>query len=103
MPIWFDLILLLSFAWTGLLLGLLSLRDIDNILIPYLSSKWIKTILISLLFLGSFGVYIGRYLRWNSWDFISKPLHLFLDVSDRFIHPFSHPRTWGMTILLGVF
>jgi uncharacterized membrane protein len=55
------------------------------------------------LFIGSFGIYVGRFLRWNSWDILTEPLHLIYDIGDRFINPFDHPRTWGMTIFMGIF
>jgi uncharacterized membrane protein len=58
---------------------------------------------VILLFLGSFGVYLGRYLRWNSWDIITEPFRLFYDIADRIINPFEHPRTWGMTLFMGLF
>ncbi|HZL11251.1 MAG TPA: DUF1361 domain-containing protein [Prolixibacteraceae bacterium] len=103
MPIWFDLILILSFAWTGLLFGFLSLWDIERIMAHKIKQPWNVFISIGLLFLGSFGVYMGRYLRWNSWDVIQEPFRLFYDIGDRLINPFEHPRTWGMTLFLGVF
>jgi len=98
-PVWFDLILILSFAWTGLLYGLLSLRDIEKIVSQKLNKHIAKGLIISLLFLASFGVYLGRYLRWNSWDLLSNPTPLFLDIIDRFVDPLSHPQTWGVNIL----
>ena len=103
MPIWFDLVLILSFAWTGMLFGFLSLWDIERILSGKLKNIWINVISVSLLFLGSFGIYIGRFLRWNSWDIIAEPFRLMYDIGDRIINPFDHPRTWGMTIFMGVF
>lgn len=102
MPIWFDLVLILSFAWTGLLFGFLSLLDIENILGKSIKSRYITLISIGLMFLGSFGIYLGRFLRWNSWDIISEPFKLIYDIGDRIINPFSHPRTWGVTILMGI-
>ena len=62
-----------------------------------------RIISVLLLFLGSFGIYLGRYLRWNSWDIITEPFKLMYDVGDRLINPFEHPQTWGMTILMGLF
>ncbi|MEQ1745066.1 MAG: DUF1361 domain-containing protein [Saprospiraceae bacterium] len=103
MPIWFDLLLILSFAWTGLLYGFLSLWDIEKIAGRFLGKTWITVASVGLLFLAGFGVYIGRYLRWNSWDIISDPHDLMYDVGDRIINPTAHPTTWGMTILMGVF
>ena len=91
MPVWFDLVLILLYAWTGLMFGFLSLWDIENVLRK------------GVMFAGSFGIYIGRYLRWNSWDILTSPFQLLYDIGDRFVNPFAHPRTWGMTLLMGVF
>lgn len=103
MPKWFDLILILSFAWTGLIFGYLSLWDIEKILSKSLNQVWISLISVSLMFIGSFGIYLGRYLRWNSWDILSEPFHLIYDITDRLVNPFDHPRTWGVTIFMGIF
>lgn len=101
MPKWFDLIMILSFAWAGLLFGFMSLFQIESILLEKLSTAKTRIIIVLLLFISSFGVYIGRFLRWNSWDIISNPMALFADITDRFIYPFSHGRTWGITLLMG--
>jgi uncharacterized membrane protein len=101
-PIWFDLVVILSFAWTGLLYGFISLLDIEEILSYYFNKRYLSMMTISLLFLGAFGIYLGRYLRWNSWDIIQNPHGLYADISDRFINPINHLRTWGMTILMGI-
>lgn len=103
MPVWFDLILILSFAWTGLLVGFISLWDIETIISNYIHKKIIPLLSGILLILASFGIYIGRYLRWNSWDIIHKPFELFYDINDRLINPFDHSRTWGMTLFTGLF
>ena len=103
MPVWFDLVLILSFAWTGILFGFLSLWDIESIFSKFLKRKYIYAISVILLFLSSFGVYLGRYLRWNSWDIIQNPFQLAYDIGDRLFNPFIHTRTWGMTIFMGLF
>jgi uncharacterized membrane protein len=103
MPIWFDLVLILSFAWVGLLFGFMSLWDIEKILSQWVGKRLLPLITLCLLFLGSFGIYVGRYLRWNSWDIIREPFELFYDIRDRFLHPHHHPSTWGMTIFMFIF
>lgn len=107
MPVWFDLILILSFAWVGLLFGFLSLWDIEKLIKTKtkdkFSSFWITSTTVLFLFLSAFGIYLGRYLRWNTWDIIHQPFAIFNDISLRFTNPTEHPRTWGMTILMGVF
>jgi len=47
--------------------------------------------------------YVGRYLRWNSWDIIRQPYALVYDIGDRIVNPFHHPGTWGMTIFMFIF
>jgi uncharacterized membrane protein len=103
MPIWFDLVLILSFAWVGLMFGFMSLWDIEKILSQNINKKFMPVITLFFLFLGSFGIYVGRYLRWNSWDIIREPFELFYNISDRFLSPFHHPRTWGMTLFMFIF
>ncbi len=103
MPLWYDLVLILSFAFTGLLFGMLSLMRIEQYLQKYFSQRTVIMAIGFMLFLSGFGVYLGRYLRFNSWDLITAPYQLLSEVGDRFVSPAHHPRTWGMTFVLGVF
>lgn len=102
-PIWFDLLMILSFAWTGLLFGFLSLRDLENILKKKFNKSKISLLIITLLFVCGFGIYLGRYLRWNSWDILYEPLSIAKDVFIRFSYPLENLHTWGMTLLMGIF
>jgi uncharacterized membrane protein len=58
-----------------------------------------------ILLLCSFAIYLGRYLRWNTWDILVNPAGILFDVSDRFINPAAYPRTFSTTacffVLLG--
>jgi uncharacterized membrane protein len=103
MPLWFDLLLILSFAWTSLLFGFLSLWDLEFILYQKIKSPLVSLVSAALLFIGSFGVYLGRYLRWNSWDIITHPLLVFSDIGKRFVNPLEYQDTWGMTLFMGLF
>jgi uncharacterized membrane protein len=103
MPIWFDLVLILSFAWAGLLFGFMSLWDIEKILCQLIGKRFMPLTSLCLLFLGSFGIYMGRYLRWNSWDIIREPFAIYFDISDQLINPFQHARAWGMTVFMFIF
>jgi uncharacterized membrane protein len=102
MPIWYDLIMILSFAWTGLLFGFVSLFNIELYLSRFVSDKILPYITIFLLFLGSYGIYLGRYLRWNSWDIINEPFALLYNIGSSIKNPLTHSRAWGMTILMGI-
>jgi uncharacterized membrane protein len=102
-PFWFDLVLILSFAWTGLMVGLLSLQDIHN-LVMQRSKPWFGwACAIAFIGLGAFGVYLGRYLRFNSWEFFTDPRPLFHEVADRFVHPLHYGTTYKVTLLFFIF
>lgn len=103
MPMWYDLILILTYAFTALILGILSLLDIEKIALMNLRKPFATLLLIILLFVSSFGVYVGRYLRWNSWDVLTNPISIFHDIAVRIRFPQHHLQTWGVTIVLGVF
>ncbi len=102
-PYWFDLLLISSFAVNGMLLFFISINDIHKIIKQKFSSKkaWIST--TTIFFLCGFGIYLGRFLRWNSWDILQKPQLLIYDISMRIINPIDHPKTWGVTIGFGLF
>ncbi len=102
-PLWYDLVLILSFAFSGMLLGFLSLMDIQKWIKKRSSSFWSWLSAVLALLLGSFGIYVGRFLRWNSWDILMNPVELIADMGDRIIHPRNHPRTYGITLLFFFF
>ncbi|MBC8081962.1 MAG: DUF1361 domain-containing protein [Hymenobacter sp.] len=102
-PYWYDLALILSCAWNGLMLAYASLIDMQALVARRLGwwAGWgFATVA---LLLSSFGIYLGRYLRFNSWDILTNPLTLFFDIVSRLLHPFAHPGTWGVTLLYGAF
>jgi len=100
-PIWYDLILLLSYGFSGLLYGFISLNFIELKLGEKIKKIYINLIIIAMIYLSCFGIYIGRFLRWNSWDLISNLDNVMFDVLNRVVNPFEHPTTWGFTILFG--
>ncbi|MDW9382884.1 DUF1361 domain-containing protein [Chryseobacterium sp. JV558] len=101
-PIWYDLIVILSYAWTGLICGFISLNDIEKSLSEYGKRNSINAIIVFFLFMSSFGVYLGRFLRWNSWDVLNNPFGLFSDIVVRFIYPLEYTKTWSVTVLMGI-
>ena len=102
-PLWFDTILVFSAAFNGLIIAYASLQQAELFLRSKFSVLKTSIIICACLFLTSFGIYLGRFLRWNSWDILSDPLGLILQVTDRIFNPFEHPRTWGVTIVFTLF
>jgi len=100
-PLWYDVVLLGSFAATGVLLAYVSVADIEAV-----SSARFGRVFGSVLASGSlaicgFGIYLGRFLRWNSWDLLTSPASLFAQIAHRFTDPMAHTRTWAVTALYG--
>jgi uncharacterized membrane protein len=99
-PLWFDLVLIYSFAWNGIILGFLSLIDMHNF-IRKNANEWIGWLFVfSSLFLGSFGIYLGRYERFNSWDVVTNPFGLLSDILEKFSHPFSPATLTAISITI---
>jgi uncharacterized membrane protein len=97
-PLWYDLALLLSFAWTGLLFGIVSVRQMERLFENYFSKKFDLLFIFPVMLLNGFGVYIGRYLRFNSWDVITNPFQLVQDIIYLFIHPIRNRFDWSMIV-----
>jgi len=102
-PYWYDILLLFSAAVNGLLLGLASLLVVEKFLIQRYGNRISALLMFCSFFLSSFGVYIGRYLRWNSWDIITNPNDIAADILERVLNPFDHFGTWSVTFLFGSF
>ncbi|UYZ64560.1 DUF1361 domain-containing protein [Hymenobacter weizhouensis] len=102
-PYWYDLALILSCAWNGLMLAYASLLDMQALVARRLGVGAGWGFAAGALLLSAFGIYLGRFLRFNSWDVLTNPFTLFYDILQRLINPTAHPRTWGVTLLFGAF
>ncbi len=72
-PIWYDVILLIWFSWTGMLLGIVSLNLMQEI-IKREFNRWFGWAFVLIVAgLSSVGIYIGRFIRLNSWDVFQDP------------------------------
>ena len=80
-PYWYDLICVMAFAQTGLFLGYLSLYLMQEVIRAWLgrSAGWLFA--LAMLSASAFGVYLGRFLRWNSWDALVNPLDTLVDAA----------------------
>ncbi|MBC7423032.1 MAG: DUF1361 domain-containing protein [Ferruginibacter sp.] len=99
-PVWFDAILLFTSSITGLIMAFISLFNIEAFLQRTVKDVVVERLIIGCIFLGSFGVYLGRFSRWNSWDIVADPLHLVTEITKTCILPVQYYRTWGVTALL---
>jgi uncharacterized membrane protein len=98
-----DLVMLVAwFAWTGLLLGVVSLRLMHEIVEHARGScaGWIFVILVTAA--GSLGIYAGRFLRFNSWNVFQAPLVLVDTGWDQVTRPDAGELLLGFSILFGL-
>ena len=100
-PLWFDVILLIWFSWTGVLLGVVSLYLMHEIVQRNFGRwpGWFFVLVVSGL--SSVGIYVGRFMDWNSWDILSNPSELAIDVLGLVIDP--SLRLFAFTALFTIF
>ena len=100
---WLDVLVVTSFAYNGLMLFFLSLLDMESILKSFIKGKKRFYLMTFILFLTGFGIYLGRFLRYNSWEIVQNPLALFGDIMEIVIHPTGHIQAWVFTLMFGAF
>lgn len=101
-PLWYDLLLLFSSALNGIAMGFYSLYKTEQWLKRNINTGYIKMVRLVVMVISGFGIYLGRYQRWNSWDIITQPFSLMADVARHVIHPFRHIESWEISLLFGV-
>ena len=99
---WIDLLMIVLFALTGLVLGFISLRSVQRLVSNRFSWSvgWLFVGVMSLL--CGIGIYAGRFLRWNSWDVIVRPWLVAGDMVDWVLHPFAQPLAIAFPLVSGV-
>ena len=79
-PLWYDILAVFCVGTTGLLVALQSVFMVTILLGNHLSRVLRRTIVMAILFLASFGMYLGRFLRANSWDAFIQPIQLLRNI-----------------------
>jgi uncharacterized membrane protein len=99
MPVWFDVALLSSFAWIGLLLGFVSVYLAQGVVRRHAGAAIGWAFVIAAFGACGIGVYVGRYLRLNTWDLVVRPLGVVGDVGAQL----DSPRLLGMSLVTAAF
>jgi len=98
-PAWFDMILVTSASWNGLALGIISILQVERFLSSHFKEKQVRIISFTFILLCGYGIYLGRFLRFNSWDIVTNPVPLFSYVFHSVLHPVQHTGTWAFTVI----
>lgn len=99
-PLWYDAVLLFTSSLLGLVLAFASLINVEKYFMFYFKNIHVNILIILLLFAGSYGVYLGRFERWNSWDIVKNLNEMMLYILNTFLHPLEHTKMWVVTFLL---
>jgi uncharacterized membrane protein len=99
---WFDLSVILSFAWNALLLGILSVRLVEKLVYRNFNLRNELLFIYPVMWLNALWVYVGRYLRFNTWDVITSSFLLLRDISNVLLHPFADRYASGMTFCFSI-
>ena len=102
-PHWYDVMMFISFAWTGLLLGYCSLFEVQRFLESRFKPWFTWTIMVGAIWLGGFGVFMGRFQRWNSWDIVTHPFRLIKQQVHVLLNPADYLNTLGVAVVLSGF
>ena len=86
-PLWYDVLIVVWCSWTAMLLGIVSLYLMQDIVIRTFGRfiGWSFVLVISVL--SSFGIYLGRFVRLNSWDILQNPKETAMSILGLIIDP----------------
>ncbi len=97
-PVLYDVLLLSAAAWTGLLLGMASLFLMHAVARRFVGVVNAWALVVGALAASSFGIYLGRVQRWNSWDVFVRPEAFLGEIANGL-----HARPIALTVLLTSF
>ncbi len=102
-PFWYDLGFLATSAWTGCFLALASLSTMQRVVSNFLG-RWIGWLFVLFAIgLSGLGIYLGRFMNWNSWDLFLRPQIVLADTLPRLVHPIQNPQMFGVTAMFAAF
>jgi uncharacterized membrane protein len=87
--LWYDALMIFFFALGGLLAGLVSVAAIHRSLRRVVGRWPAWGTIIGCLILCGFGVFLGRFQRWNSWDALQDPTGLASDIAFQLQNPYA--------------
>jgi uncharacterized membrane protein len=100
---WIDLTLILLCALTGLVLGFVSLYLMQSVVAQRFGrmTSWLFVALTAGL--GSCGIYLGRFLRFNSWDVLLRPGKIYHGLDAWMDSPMINPASAAFLVFFAVF
>lgn len=98
-PVWYDAGFLAITSWTGIFLAVTSLNIVHIVVRHYLGHYLGWAFAFVVIGLSGYGVYLGRFLRWNSWDVLFEPTAIIYDTLDPIINPITNADKIGFMVM----
>lgn len=98
----FDAVLFTSFIFNGFIAGFIGMMLLHRELIRRIGVGRRIFVIVSIFTICGYAIYLGRVLRWNTWDALVHPYGLLFDVSDNILHPLDHPQSFVVTLSFGL-
>jgi len=93
---------LVSVAPVGLALGFSSLMLVERSVRDRFGGRLALSVAVLSLVLASLGIYLGRVIRLNSWDLLTRPRLVGSVLHQLVLDPLAHPLAVALTIALAV-
>ena len=101
--LWFDAVMIGGFAWAGLILGFQSLALMQWLISKKYGGRIGWSLVVGVIVAASYGTYLGRFQRWNSWDLAVQPVALLADIFSSIAHPATIAQGLALTVGMAVF
>lgn len=95
----YDVAMFFSIIFNSYVFGFMSVYIVHVELIKRIKSANANKLIAAVFLLSGFAIYLGRYLRWNTWDLIVSPFGLLFDISERLINPSEYPQSFVTTLV----
>ncbi|HEX4591284.1 MAG TPA: DUF1361 domain-containing protein [Gemmataceae bacterium] len=105
--LWYSIALLTVFSTCGVLLSVVSIYVMHSLVRTVAGPIGGWCVAAAAIGLGGVGVYVGRFLRLNSWNLVTKPGEVWQEVTTRLHEHGENPSPFAfsavMTVMLLVF
>ena len=97
---WYDVGLIATFAWTGFILAVVSLSIVQELVRQRWGTLWGWVVAVATILLSGVGIYLGRFVRLNSWDLVLRPVRVAKIFWSGLVNgSVTSPRTVGVTMM----
>lgn len=99
----YDFVLISAFTFAGLLFGMASLFRVHRTLRKFAGTFWANAGVAFVILFSGIGIYLGRFLRWNSWDMFLNPVKVLQDTFSHYGDPAWFARAIFLSMLFAFF